>query len=35
MWYAWADGMDNGFGLVDFNGQPKAHLYDQWRQLGK
>ncbi|MBI5667247.1 MAG: hypothetical protein HZC41_04495 [Chloroflexi bacterium] len=23
-WYAWADGMDDGYGLVDGNGQPKA-----------
>jgi hypothetical protein len=33
-WYAWADGMDNGFGLVDFNGQPKPNFSDSWRTLG-
>jgi hypothetical protein len=27
-WYAWADTMDNGFGLVNQNGQPKQPLYD-------
>lgn len=27
-WYAWADGMDNGYGLVRSNGQPKQPLYD-------
>lgn len=26
MWYAWADGMDNGFGLVDANDQAKPLL---------
>jgi hypothetical protein len=34
IWYAWADGMDNGFGLVDFNGQPKPRIHEDWRQLG-
>jgi hypothetical protein len=34
IWYAWADGMDNGFGLVDSGGNPKPTIYDQWRTLG-
>ena len=34
IWYAWADGMDNGFGLVDSGGKPKPTLYDKWRMLG-
>ncbi len=34
IWYAWADGMDNGFGLVDANGQPKSRFNDKWRTLG-
>lgn len=27
IWYAWADGMDNGYGMVLHNGQPKEPLY--------
>jgi hypothetical protein len=27
VWYAWADGMDNGYGLVMQNRQPKQPLY--------
>lgn len=34
IWYAWADGMDNGFGLVDSGGRPKPILYEKWRTLG-
>lgn len=34
IWYAWADGMDNGFGLVDSSGKPKPTIYDLWRMLG-
>lgn len=34
IWYAWADGMDNGFGLVDSSGRPKPMIYDRWRALG-
>lgn len=29
-WYAWADSMDNGYGLVKSNGQPKAGLYESF-----
>ena len=25
-WYAWADGMDDGYGLVDSSGQPKPNF---------
>jgi hypothetical protein len=32
MWYAWADGMHNGYGLVDQNDQPKQPLYNQYLQ---
>lgn len=28
VWYAWADGMDNGYGLVDQDDQPKTPLYN-------
>jgi hypothetical protein len=28
IWYAWADGMDNGYGLVRQNGTPRQPLYD-------
>lgn len=28
IWYAWADTMHNGYGLVDKNGRPKPSLYD-------
>lgn len=34
IWYAWADGMDNGFGLVDSNGKPKPNFNARWRTLG-
>ena len=34
IWYAWADGMDNGFGLVDAGGQSKPRFNDKWRTLG-
>ncbi|MBZ0291466.1 MAG: cellulase family glycosylhydrolase [Anaerolineae bacterium] len=34
IWYAWADSMDNGFGLVDQNGKPKAILHEKFRNLG-
>jgi hypothetical protein len=34
IWYAWADGMDNGFGLVDSGGKPKPTIYEKWRTLG-
>jgi hypothetical protein len=27
-WYAWADSMDNGYGLVKANNQPRQPLYD-------
>lgn len=30
MWYAWADGMHNGYGLVNENDQPKQPLHDQY-----
>ncbi len=30
MWYAWADGMDDGYGLVNRNGQPRNPLYDRF-----
>jgi len=29
-WYAWADTMHNGYGLVDRNDQPKQPLYDRF-----
>jgi hypothetical protein len=28
IWYAWADSMDNGYGMVRSNGQPRQPLYD-------
>ena len=28
IWYAWADGMDNGYGVVNHAQQPKSVLYD-------
>jgi hypothetical protein len=31
-WYAWADGMDNGYGLVKSNGTPRQPLYDSYRR---
>ena len=30
IWYAWADGMDNGYGLVDRSLRPNNPLYDQF-----
>ncbi|MBZ0275247.1 MAG: hypothetical protein K8I60_03840, partial [Anaerolineae bacterium] len=30
MWYAWADTMHNGYGLVGQNDQPKQPLYDRF-----
>jgi len=30
IWYAWADGMDNGFGLVNQSKQPKNPLYNAY-----
>lgn len=30
MWYAWADGMHNGYGLVNEADQPKQPLYDRY-----
>jgi hypothetical protein len=30
MWYAWADGMHNGYGLVNERDQPKQPLHDQY-----
>ena len=27
-WYGWGHGMDNGYGLVDFGGQPNQPLYE-------
>jgi hypothetical protein len=30
IWYAWADGMHNGYGLVSANDQPKQPLYDRF-----
>jgi len=33
IWYAWAMGMHNGYGLVDQNDQPLQPLYDGFRQL--
>lgn len=29
-WYAWADGMHNGYGLVDQNDRPKEPLYSRF-----
>jgi murein DD-endopeptidase MepM/ murein hydrolase activator NlpD len=29
-WYAWADGMDNGYGLVRADGQPREPLYSRY-----
>lgn len=34
IWYAWADSMDNGYGLVDDRGTAKPHLYDKFKALG-
>lgn len=33
IWYAWADGMDNGYGLVDKDDKPKASLYEGFLKL--
>ncbi|MEZ4667650.1 MAG: hypothetical protein R3E39_07005 [Anaerolineae bacterium] len=33
IWYAWADGMDNGYGLVSRNDQPKNPLYQKYLTL--
>ncbi len=30
IWYAWADGMHNGYGLVDHSDQPKQPLHDRY-----
>jgi hypothetical protein len=30
MWYAWADGMDDGYGLVKSNGTPRDPLYSRF-----
>jgi hypothetical protein len=34
MWYAWADSMDNGFGIVDARGNPKPGLYEKFKSIG-
>lgn len=31
MWYAWADGMDNGYGLVRRDGRPRDPLYSKFK----
>lgn len=33
IWYAWADGMDNGYGLVSRDDQPKQPLFTQFVAL--
>lgn len=33
VWYAWADGMHNGYGLVDRQDRPKQPLYDRFLKL--
>lgn len=33
VWYAWADGMDNGYGLVDKDDKPKNALYEKFLKL--
>jgi len=30
VWYAWSQGMDNGYGLVDGNQTPRSVLYEQF-----
>lgn len=35
IWYAWADGMDNGYGMVKQNGQPKEPLYSTFLGRGE
>jgi hypothetical protein len=32
IWYAWADGMDNGYGMVNSSNQPKQPLYNIYLQ---
>jgi hypothetical protein len=32
LWYAWAEGMHNGYGLVDANGQPRPPLTERFLQ---
>lgn len=34
IWYAWADGMDNGYGLVDTQDKPKRGLIEKFLTLG-
>lgn len=34
IWYAWADSMDNGYGLVDDKGKPKTNLYNKFKSVG-
>jgi hypothetical protein len=29
-WYAWAEGMDNGYGLITANSQPRQPLYNTY-----
>jgi hypothetical protein len=33
MWYALADGMDNGYGILNGNGQPREPLYSRFIKL--
>jgi hypothetical protein len=33
IWYAWSDGMDNGYGIVDSSDKPKSALYDRFVKL--
>lgn len=33
IWYAWADSMDNGYGLVDTSGRGKAVLHQRYKEL--
>jgi hypothetical protein len=33
IWYAWADGMHNGYGLVNASDQPKEPLYSRFLKL--
>lgn len=32
VWYAWADGMDNGYGLVRADGSPREPLYSSFKK---
>lgn len=32
LWYAWAQGQDNGYGIVDGNGQPRSPLTERFLQ---